>query len=64
MFRTYFLLLPFLLIALLACNGFAQMLGPAIDPVSFGNFGDKPVEITADGETRFEGGVAVAEDNV
>lgn len=64
MFRTYFLLLPFLLIALLARNGFAQMPGPAIDPVSFGNFGDKPIEITADGETRFEGGVAVAEDNV
>ncbi|MFV0416734.1 MAG: LPS-assembly protein LptD [Chthoniobacterales bacterium] len=30
----------------------------------FGSFGDSPVEITADGETRFEGGVAVAEDNV
>ncbi len=30
----------------------------------FGSFGDVPVEITADGETRFEGGVAVAEDNV
>jgi len=30
----------------------------------FGAFGDIPVEITADGETRFEGGVAIAEDNV
>ncbi len=30
----------------------------------FGSFGDVPVEITADGETRFEGGVAIAEDNV
>ncbi len=30
----------------------------------FGSFGDIPVEITADGETRFEGGVAIAEDNV
>ena len=30
----------------------------------FGNFGDIPVEITADGNTRFEEGVAIAEDNV
>lgn len=30
----------------------------------FGNFGDKPVEITADGDTRFENGVAVADNNV
>jgi len=30
----------------------------------FGSFGDNPVEITADGNTRFEGGVAIAEDNV
>lgn len=29
-----------------------------------GGFGDTPVEITADGATRFEGGVAIAEDNV
>ena len=29
-----------------------------------GNFGDVPIEITADGNTRFEEGVAVAEDNV
>lgn len=31
---------------------------------NFGSFGDVPVEITADGNTRFEEGVAVAEDNV
>jgi LPS-assembly protein len=30
----------------------------------FGSFGDVPVSITADGETKFEGGVAIAEDNV
>jgi lipopolysaccharide export system protein LptA len=30
----------------------------------FANFGDKPVEITADGDTRFENGVAVADNNV
>ena len=30
----------------------------------FGNFGDKPVEITADGDTKFENGVAVADNNV
>jgi len=30
----------------------------------FGNFGDIPVEITADGNTRFDQGVAIAEDNV
>ncbi len=30
----------------------------------FGRFGDVPIEITADGETRFVGGVAVAENNV
>jgi LPS-assembly protein len=30
----------------------------------FGSFGDVPVSITADGATRFEGGVAIAEDNV
>jgi len=30
----------------------------------FGSFTDVPVEIRSDGETRFEGGVAVAEDNV
>jgi lipopolysaccharide export system protein LptA len=30
----------------------------------FGSFGDKPVEITADGDTRFENGVAIADNNV
>jgi hypothetical protein len=30
----------------------------------FGSFGDAPVEITADGNTRFDEGVAIAEDNV
>lgn len=30
----------------------------------FGSFGDAPVEITADGDTRFNQGVAIAEDNV
>lgn len=30
----------------------------------FGSFGDIPVEITADGNTRFEEGIAIAEDNV
>lgn len=30
----------------------------------FGSFSDVPVEITADGETSFENGVAIAEDNV
>ena len=30
----------------------------------FGNFGDKPVEITADGDTRFENGTAIADKNV
>ena len=36
----------------------------ATSRAQFGNFGDKPVEITADGETRFENGVAVADNNV
>ena len=30
----------------------------------FGSFGDFPVEITADGGTRFDEGIAIAEDNV
>ena len=30
----------------------------------FGSFGDKPVEITAEGDTRFENGTAVADNNV
>ena len=35
-----------------------------ISRAQFGNFGDKPVEITADGDTRFENGTAVADNNV
>jgi lipopolysaccharide assembly outer membrane protein LptD (OstA) len=30
----------------------------------FGSFGDQPVEITSDGDTRFENGVALADNNV
>src|SRR5438270_3902165 len=30
----------------------------------FGSFAEKPIEITAEGETRFVGGIAIAEDNV
>ena len=30
----------------------------------FGSFGDIPIEITSEGETRFVGGVAIAENNV
>ncbi|MDD5350781.1 MAG: hypothetical protein PHQ12_11275, partial [Chthoniobacteraceae bacterium] len=30
----------------------------------FGSFGDIPIEITCEGETRFVGGVAIAENNV
>ena len=38
----------------------------ALTPVraQFASFGDSPVEITADGNTRFDQGVAIAEDNV
>jgi len=49
------------LIALILALGAAL---PTLLPAQLGSFGDIPVEITADGETRFEGGVAVAEDNV
>ena len=48
-----FLLIPLLLVCL-----------PGTLRAQFGNFGDKPVEITADGDTRFENGVAVADNNV
>ncbi|HEY5792306.1 MAG TPA: hypothetical protein VIS74_03345, partial [Chthoniobacterales bacterium] len=48
----------FLIIALcLAAAGSAAR-------AQFGSFSDLPVEITSDGETRFEGGVAIAENNV
>jgi LPS-assembly protein len=39
-------------------------VSPTLLQAQLGGFGDIPVEITADGETRFEGGVAIAEDNV
>ena len=48
----------FLLIPLLLC------CLPGALRAQFGSFGDKPVEITADGDTRFENGVAVADNNV
>lgn len=48
------LLLPMTLLCMGAGFGWAQ----------FGSFGDIPIEITAEGETRFLGGVAVAENNV
>ncbi len=47
--------LSFLALVLVPAPVFAQ-LGAG--------FGDDPIEITADGETRFEGGVAIAENNV
>jgi LPS-assembly protein len=47
-----------LLAALLVC------CVPLISQAQLDDFGDVPVQITADGETRFEGGVAVAEQNV
>ena len=48
---------PFLLLL-------ALLLAGATCRAQFGNFTDSPVEIRADGETRFENGVAMAEDNV
>ena len=41
-----------------------MLLSVACARAQFGSFGDIPIEITADGETRFIGGVAVAENNV
>ncbi len=49
-----------ILALLLACVA----MSPAFLHAQLGGFGDVPVEITADGETRFEGGVAIAEENV
>ena len=44
---------------------FILMLSPGgVTHAQFGNFGDKPVEITADGDQRFENGTAVADNNV
>lgn len=40
------------------------LAGAVCAMAQFGSFGDVPVEINADGNTRFEGGVAIAEDNV
>jgi LPS-assembly protein len=48
------------LLRIAACG----LLAPLCAVAQFGDFGDAPVEITADGNTRFEGGVAIAEDNV
>ena len=42
----------------------ALLVGGPAAWAQFGSFSDVPVEIRADGGTRFEGGVAVAEDNV
>jgi LPS-assembly protein len=42
----------------------AGLAGVVCAMAQFGSFGDVPVSITADGATRFEGGVAIAEDNV
>lgn len=41
-----------------------MLLGASSALAQFGSFGDVPIELTADGETRFVGGVAVAENNV
>lgn len=46
------------------CLSLLFAFGLSVAHAQFGNFGDVPVEITADGNTRFEGGVAIAEDNV
>jgi len=40
------------------------LLGAPLAEAQFASFGDTPIEITADGETRFVDGLAVAEDNV
>lgn len=42
----------------------AQVDPPKIQPVILPGFGEYPIEITASGQTRFDGMVAVAEDNV
>lgn len=42
----------------------ATLLAPAMVIAQLGSFSDVPIEINADGETRFEGGVAIAENNV
>jgi lipopolysaccharide assembly outer membrane protein LptD (OstA) len=40
------------------------LLGVSCVQAQFGSFGDVPIELTAEGETRFVGGVAIAENNV
>jgi lipopolysaccharide assembly outer membrane protein LptD (OstA) len=40
------------------------LLGASSAQAQFGSFGDVPIELTAEGETRFVGGVAIAENNV
>lgn len=47
-----------------ACVLLSIALSSAVARAQFGSFGDIPIEITADGETRFVNGVAVAENNV
>jgi len=47
---------PLIFVLLLSASGLLR--------AQFGNFGDKPVEITADGDTRFENGTAIADNNV
>lgn len=37
---------------------------PGLAPAQLGELGEIPIEITADGETKFEGGIAIADDNV
>ena len=41
-----------------------MLLSATCARAQFGSFWDNPIEITAEGETRFVGGVAVAENNV
>jgi LPS-assembly protein len=43
---------------------FLLLACPVVLRAQFGGFSDKPVEITADGDTRFENGTAVADNNV
>ena len=43
---------------------FLMLFGATIVRAQFGSFGDVPIEITQEGETRWENGVAVAEKNV
>ena len=40
------------------------VLAAPLSWAQLGSFGDAPIEINADGGTKFEGGVAIAENNV